>query len=206
MPTKKVKIDKLTKTEFYDTYGVSVILMKDYLSSDREFLVEILQGVADKYLAITQYAVRAELRYFKRGTYNGPNNADDVLDENVEMLKAIGVTNWKLQRKTITFDNAIILFNKGSWEEGVYGGKAWGSIATAGYKLSTLMPVRFENMKEVIKAIDYLNDLEHNNNLYLAQYCTFHLGDALDNKMDAKPDEIIYRSSTAVRNIWRDLK
>jgi len=156
-------------------------------------------------LEITLYAVRAELRYFRRGRYNHCN-AEDIVDENVDMLKELGIKNWKLERKKLSFKDATWLFKEGTWESGVYGGKAWGDIAEAGSKLESLMPVTVFTMDKVIMALDRLNDLEHNNNLYLAQYTSFNLGEALDQKADSEPSDIIRRCSDQVRSVWKDLK
>jgi len=200
----RTRLRRLTRTEFYDIYGISLILNMNVSDSDKLFLVDILQPIVDRYLEITRYAVRAELRYFRRGRYNGCG--EDIIDDNVDMLKELGIKNWKLERTKVSFKEATWLFKKGTWDTGTYGGHAWGDISEAGEKLEALTPVTVFTMPKVIMALDRLNDLEHNCNLYLAQYSSFHLGNALDDKADSEPSDIIRYCSDQVRSVWKDLK
>lgn len=202
------KIAPLTKTEFFDVYGVSLILSKKTDTATRLFLVDILAPVAQKYLAITKHATTAELRYFLSGGCKWDVDDADLPDRkkyNRKLLKKLGVTNWAKGRKTLSFDLIEQLFWDGEWEEGVYGGPAWGEIARAGCILEKQLPVTEGNLLKVISAIDRLNDLEHNCNLYLDQYSTFDLEGSLEFKLDAEADAVIQRCSKEIRDIYKEL-
>lgn len=199
-----MKIEKLTKTEFFDVYGISLILACNTVKeSTKKYLVELLSPIAQKYLDITLHAVRTELRYFRRGSHSKGDYAE-IKPENLDLLKELGISNWKAGRNKVSFVQASRLFYEGEWERHIYGGEAWGDIADEGELLRTLLPVTVSSLKKVVNAIDRLNDLEHNNSLYLAQYSTFDLLCALEFKMECNSKALIEKCSKDIRDIYRE--
>ncbi|NJL70100.1 MAG: hypothetical protein HC888_00195 [Candidatus Competibacteraceae bacterium] len=189
-------IAKLTRKEFYDVYAVSLVMNK-LKGSDKRFVVETIQEISDKYLAITLYAVRAEMRYATQGSYSNRNALRK------HGIKPSGIRLRK-ERAKIDFDLACKLFGDLDWLN-CYGGSAWRAIAKGGRKLEKFMPVSTDNLPQVIAAIDHLNDLAHNTDLYLSQYCTFSLYIELENKYETSPEDILRRSSSHIRDICEEL-
>jgi hypothetical protein len=193
------KIAKLTKKDFFDVYGISLILKETRCSKTVQYLIFILESVVQKYIDVSYYAIRAELRYFRHGAHRV--NVSGVNEDNVDLLKKLGIKNWRTQRTKLSLKDAKFLFEMGDWDD-QYGGGQWANICRAVARLEALLPITEQNVQKVISAIDYLNDLEHNNALYIDQYSTFFLVDALDNKAECSESEILAQCSPEVRTIY----
>lgn len=174
-----MSVKKLTKTEFYDVYGISLVTgEKAWLVGE---LSPLLFRLADRYIEITDAAVRSELRHIGKRT--------GIQDKR----------RYYKDRKTLDLDTCVRIFNSRTWED-QYGGSAWAKIARA---LAHLCKVRREeDFPKILLAIDRLNDLYHNNALYLESYVTFFLDEALthlDWKFDAEPEAVLRCCSDEVR-------
>jgi hypothetical protein len=94
------------------------------------------------------------------------------------------------------------MFRKGKWAD-AYGGNAWGNICKAGIDLK--QAVNSLNLRQILLYIDRLNDLEHNNALYLGQYSTFYLEMALDLKQNADENEIFSECSYDIQKLTKGI-
>ncbi len=181
----------LSSSEFHTTYGIS--LLADVVESpDKAFLVALLQPVAEHYRDITLYALRVEVRHVKEAT-----------DDGEKFLRKLGIKDFTAEvRHKLELDALIQLFTKPEWIDD-YGGDAWGEIAKTCKVLESLLPVTKMNLTKVISSIDRLNDLEHNNALYLSEYSEFDLLDALETKArkDVEARTIFSKSCPDVRKV-----
>ncbi len=202
MPGAKVK--KLTHLEFFTVYGISLLEAKAE-EHDREYLAGLLTPQAEKYRDITLYALRSELRHFLCGGAdpNGGGIAIENRQANLDLLHKLKKTWGRSTRNLLSIDEIIILFKDGAWEV-QYGGNPWEDIAKVCKKLIDSLPATRFNLKKVITHIDRLNDLEHNNSLYLVTYSTFNLEDALDIKRIVAPDELIKYCSSELQRMYRE--
>lgn len=200
-------IQKLTRTEFFTVYGISLLLhLHKIEESDLEYLSTILSPIAEKYSNITRYALNSELRHFMWGGYSQGTTtfeAEQIHDNNTNLLNKLGISWNRDIRKTLSTEMVITLFDDGAWNN-QYGGKAWGNIAKAYKALASSLPVTRFNLAEVIMYIDRLNDLEHNNSSYLETYSTFNLHSALYLKGEENPKTIINHSKKEVRELHRE--
>lgn len=177
--SKKYGIKKLNKKEFYDVYAISLIMNNQTLEQE---LLDIALPIAKKYIKITRYALGTELRHvIGFSTYD--------LTES----KRIYWTRKKLKTQEI-----IDLFDGRKWTP-QYGGTKWKKIAKGLLVLEKMYEQ--QSLQGIILAIDHLNDLEHNNNLYLGQYTTFDLYEALYDKRDRR-----YDHDSIVSQCSRELK
>lgn len=168
---------KLNLNDFYDVYGISLLMMYEIDTQTRNFLLYILKQVGKKYINISLHALTAELRYFRTG---GAQIFFSIEPENENILHKKNLRkNWGKKRKLLSIDDIKYLFKYGMWQS-EYGGRAWYNIAIAVEKL--MKSLETDNVVDIVSKIDRLNDLEHNNALYLNQYTTFDLSAALDNK------------------------
>lgn len=155
----------LNKKDFFSIYGIFLIAKdKPYLIPE---LLPLLIGVADKYIKITEYAVRSELRHY--------NNHDIYCSTRENKIP-------KNYRKICSLDDVLKLFTH-EWED-QYGGKAWYSITKTLIDLKN--SVKNKDLWKILEYIDRLNGLEHNSNMYLKGYCSFNLFDALNYKYETK--------------------
>ncbi len=193
--TKEIKkrVEKLTMCEFFDVYGISLILYKDIHNKYCQYR---LLELADKYIKITKQALRAELRHLLGAGGLRPDNNRELLD------KMNLYTNWKERRLKVTSKQALKLFRAGNWTYD-YGGKAWTEIAETIIKLENYR--KELNYNYICSYIDRLNDLEHNNALYLQTYSSFNLEEALDFKAEALPVNIFYNCHSDIADIGREL-
>lgn len=201
----KTPIGKLTKSEFYTTYGISLLADK-VEGADQEFLAVLLQEIAERYRDITLYALRDELRHFVRGAAE-EDTGGDYEEENLATLSKRGIStdfNSKV-RESLDIDTIIYLFAHGVWEC-EYGGKAWEKIAKTCKELMGTLPATRYNLKKVAADIDRLNDLEHNNDLYLSEYCTFKLYLHLEYKGESTPRQIFADSSSDIQKLAKEYR
>lgn len=196
----------ITIEEFFDVYGISLIY-NTLSKQDQKYAASLIDDIAKKYVDVTLYAVRNELEHAEDGGEGyGLNFNDEKLVKLNLGLKMCDFTSHKGKKK-IDFQKAIVLFRKLHWDP-CFGGYMWADIAEAGLELERLLPATTHNIKKVIEAIDFLNDLEHNSELYLEQ--SFASGydeeintlyEALEFKYECKPEEIFKRCSKDLRNI-----
>lgn len=194
---------KLNKTDFFDVYGISLLNKKLDLSDD--YVISLLLPIADKYFQVTYQALTAELRYFLNGGQSGNIGWKDLpfyQDNNRTVLKRMKIKNWKTHRKQLTISQIYRCFHEGEWEGG-YGGEAWANIALACKGLQNV--ITGKNIEYICLAIDRLNDLEHNNSLYLATYTSFNLYEALEYKVLATEAEILRKCSCGVQELQKFL-
>jgi hypothetical protein len=126
------------------------------------------------------------------------------LMKNNELLKHLGLKNIKKDRYKLKIEQCADIFNYLFWQE-EYGGEKWGEICLSAIYLKNKLPVTSKNIIEIISCIDALNDLEHNNNLYLANYTTFNLFSALVNKFECEENVIYKKSSKYIKNISEEI-
>jgi hypothetical protein len=196
---------KLHVKEFYDVYGISLLVDKvcDY---DLEFLCDILNPIAEKYVNITLDAVRRELRYSNYGGDSRFDYRNLRWNKNKKILSSYKIRNIRSKetRFRIDFELAIKLYTELEWESS-YGGEAWADIAIAGNNLSKILPVTKYNIKSIVSAIDKLNDLEHNNALYMSENCSFKFNSALDDKYSCDEKSIFRKCSKEIRDIYKEV-
>jgi hypothetical protein len=205
-------INKLTKTEFYDVYGISLFYGIVKLSDN--YILSLLLPIAQKYYDITYHALTAELRYFLRGEAKGfslNTNSKWDIDENfdrlfyskhnIKLLKKLKIKNWKKERKLLSLDKIYQLFHSGEWTENCFGGEAWANITLACKNLKNAIDRK--DISDICIRIDYLNDLEHNSNRYLGCYCTFSLNEELSHKFNAPEEEILNYCSPQVKELQK---
>jgi len=191
---QKTKINKLTTSNFYDVYGISLLSEKTDLSD--KYILSLLLPIAEKYVNITLHAMRCELRYFKRGTES--NIVSEPLERNIDILKQLNVKNWKKERLTLNIEKILRCFSAGDWNS-EYGGEKWANICKNCIELESY--IKLKDIPKICQAIDYLNDLEHNNACYLKDYCTFNLEMALDFKWNCEEQDIFRNCSDGVREL-----
>lgn len=162
----KNKIQKLNKTEYFSVYGLE--LLSNYTEANKKYLLELLLPIAKKYYKITNQAVRSELRHLFGACGEWEESIQERKDYNLELFKKLKIK--KFQRKKIDLSIIEKNFNNGSWLSN-YGGKSWGKICAECIELKNA--IEKKNFKDIIFHIDRLNDLEHNNALYLVSYTTF---------------------------------
>jgi hypothetical protein len=197
----------LNKTEFYDVYGISLILSKNPNIHTVEFLIYLLEPIVKKYYDISKYAILTELRHFKNGGFDSTETGSKlrgVQKHNKKILKSMGIKHWGIERNKLTIKQACFLLSKGQWDI-CYGGKAWKAIAKAILELEKSLPIVTTNIIKVISMIDLLNDLEHHTDLYLSESCTFELYNALGDKLNMSEKTLISHCSKEIRQIYNDM-
>lgn len=71
-------------------------------------------------------------------------------------------------------------------------------------KLKKVLPIKDPTgINKVLLAIDHLNDLEHNNDMFLTNYVTFNLYKALESKLEFPEDYIFDNATPALRKYRR---
>jgi hypothetical protein len=91
-----------------------------------------------------------------------------------------------------------MLFLNGHWAA-EYGGVAWAKIAREANGLE--VAIANKDINKILYSIDRLNDLEHNNDLYLRQYSTFNFNDTSQDREFYEPVDIFNRCSESVREL-----
>jgi len=183
-----MNFSKLSHREFFSVYAISLLEMNNMV--DKTELLVYLLPIAEKYLFITNKAIRHELKHTNscgRYTYSKTKR------------KKWYIPNLKKFCRECSLEDALKIFHRDSWAE-EYGGIAWAEITKEAINLKKA--VEQENLKKIILYIDRLNDLEHNTNLYLEEFCNFNLGWALNYKFEASIHEIISNSSRELIKIY----
>lgn len=149
---KPIYLNKLTKTEFFDVYGISLLHPQVTLSN--AYLLSLLLPLAQKYYNITYHAITAELRYFLRGCVSNFYNefTIEVSPTNRGLLKKLKITDFKNQRKKLKLAQIFQLFHCGDWVKNIYGGEAWAKITKACDDLKAAMATK--NIPIICMAID----------------------------------------------------
>jgi len=197
--------NKLTKEEFYDVYGISLLIDK----IDNELLLKYLIPIVKKYIKITHKACIDELEHYIVNI--GQRFSDALACWSEHDYKVAREHNNKLLRSmdTLISDNLSFfkmakLFKKGVWDIN-YGGEKWGTIAETCNKLQA--SYHRKNLKHMLFYIDHLNDLEHNNDLYLSNFVTFSaFASKCTNKSNATEEEIIKDCSIEIRRLYNKSK
>jgi len=223
-PVKKPLGKSVKVSDIYDIYAISYIIDRINERSTLIVLADILQEITNKLLSITRVALGDELIHVRSGCdfcndffenkdrkgyfvddYNENNKGrnDNALKKiNTDPIKTISIK----YRRSLSFELSEKLFRKLKWGEG-YGGKKWANIAKAAKNIEKLLPVNSRNIKTIVSALDHLIDLEHNNALYLNEYCSFCLEDILDKKKKAKrPSEFLANCSKDVKDIYKEFR
>ena len=183
-------INKLKRKEFYLIYAISLIL--PYANKkEKRFLSNLVTPIAKKYIKLTHIAAAGECCHAPTG--GGEDNCIAInasivkgLDLNIDLLEK---EDYNYLMAKIKLETAVYLFDKCEWNSS-YGGKKWKDIAESGLFLQKLLPITPENLGLTICAIDRLNALEHNNDLYLESFSSFNLTSALNHKRSTTPQEI----------------
>jgi len=186
--------NKLTKKEFYDIYGISILDNIGF--QDKSWLLILLLEVAQKYYDITYYALGSELRHFFPHCFSADSK---------KFLRRVRISKktWKENRRDLSLTKIYQIFNSGRWI-GKYGGEAWANICLACIELKNA--INSKEIKRICMAIDKLNDLEHNNSLYLNTYTTFNLDYSLYHKASCQEEEIFENCSDEVHKLYKEIK
>jgi len=167
---------------------------------ETNYLLALILPIATKYLDITTYALRSECRYFmSRIDYYHYSNAKEY---NKKILEKRGIKHHRHYRKNLTLSIMLDMFYNGKWEKD-YGGRAWGDICQAGIELN--IAIKNLNLKQILEWIDILNDLEHNNALYLQTYSTFDLPNSLGYKRYSEPAKIFKYCSYDIQKLTKGI-
>ncbi|KKL10839.1 hypothetical protein LCGC14_2551830, partial [marine sediment metagenome] len=137
---------KLKKKDFYDIYGISLFLHK----LENPFIVyDRLMEIANKYIEITDYAIRTELRYLNTGGFDGN-------DERLVPQDRLYIKNIRKYRKNCSLNKACSHFREHRRWHKEYGGGRWALIVNA---LQNLIK-NFEDKKlnKIVVDINHLND------------------------------------------------
>lgn len=192
----------LKRADFYDTYLISCVL-NVMPTNETKYIATIVDEIAQKYTSITLQAVRTELMHTRNCTYPSSDFDKLCIDICLGPLSST-LPEWAetiiKNRKQASFSQAIEIFTNLDWTDS-FGGLPWADIADYGSQLQNKLPVSYLNVSDSIVLIDYLNDLEHNNDLYLKGYATFDVQNALDNKYTMSPIDMIKWCSSEVRKI-----
>jgi hypothetical protein len=181
----------LKKSEFYDIYGISLLLNKGY----DESLLPIILPIAKKYYNITNYAVRKEIKHIYDDWHElNTNNKLLLIKYNIKDIKK---ENSKISLKLIER-----LFKKAEWDEG-YGSFSWATITKECIKLEKLL--KNPNLNELIIQIDHMNDLEHNNGQYMGDFCSFSYLNALVDKQVGCVNFVLYNCSKKVQSLYSQI-
>jgi hypothetical protein len=181
----------LKKSEFYDIYGISLLLNKGY----DDVLLPVILPIAEKYYNITNYAVRKEILHISDSWHI--KNTDNRYFLNLYNIKDINKEN-----STISLEVIKKLFKKADWDIS-YGGYPWARITKECIKLEKLL--KNPNLNDIIIQIDHMNDLEHNNDLYLGDFCSFIYVCALDNKLNGYVDFVLNNCSKQVQDLYNQI-
>lgn len=178
---KKVpRCPTLGKEEFDNFYALSFVvphLNKMRLGEVKKVIGE-LETFAKRLILVTHHACCGELEHAEDGGgYYNNNNYPTLI------LKYGGAEAFyqKLQQLEIPLEECAALFYALGWSVD-FGGEAWAWIAEAAAKLEKMLPVFESNTKEIMTQIDHLIDLEHNNALFLEDFCNFSIYAFLDDK------------------------
>jgi len=206
MPTQL----KLKKAEFYDVYGISLLYNNLTLEKGNEYLLNLLLPLAQKYFDITYQALGAELRHFVYGSPHDDINDDiknqpgysvvHAITNNRRLLRILKIKNFYKIRKQLSLQKIYRIFSDGYWCAG-YGGHRWGEICLAAINLQNSL--KTNKVPKICQAIDALNQLEHNTSLYLQQYCSFCVFDALDGASDEDVNSIFLRCSDIIIDLLK---
>jgi hypothetical protein len=186
-------MSKITLKEFYSVYGIE--LLSSFTNTDKKWLLILILPIAEKYLKHTKKACQHEAFHF------GDNSECDE-KHNAELVKRLNIENKKL--KDITLKECYALFMEGDWPDSEYGGEAWGIITKTAIELETA--IEKNNLSKIILSIDKLNQLEHNNDLYLSEYVTFNLIEHLEYKFYNDEKYILKECPLEIKKLWRDNK
>ena len=201
----KKKIERLNKTDFFDVYGIS-LLEKDHIEEDN-YLLALLLPIAEKYYNITLYALRSECRYFlssfEHDEFSENYGNKKYYEKNRKILQKRKIKTKVGYRKKLSLELILEMFKKGNWANR-YGGDVWADICQECINLKKAIDKL--NLRQILSSIDRLNDLEHNNALYLTTYSTFNLEYSLDYKSLAKEEEIFKYCSYDVQKLRKGIK
>jgi len=188
----------LKKSEFYDIYVISLLMNKGH----DDILLPFILLIAKKYLIITNWAVRKEVNHICDGTLNDEIWLKELVF-NKKLLKNMNVlTKNSNLIKDITLEQIFCIFQKCKWSCD-YGGKRWAKITEKCIELKEL--IKNPNLNELVICLDQMNDLEHNNELYMNSFCSFNFLLALDDKFKIKPSKIINKCSKKVLSIYNQI-
>jgi hypothetical protein len=197
--------DKITKEEFYDVYGASLLIDK----VDNEHLLKHLTPIIKKYIKVTHKACMGELEhcvvdigdYFADpGDYWSEEDYKNTRKENNKLLLSMNT----VISDDLSFSKIAKLFNNGVWDVN-YGGEKWGTIAETCNKLQA--SYQRKNLKHILFFIDHLNDLEHNNALYLSDFVTFTcFCEECAFKSTASEEAIIMNCSQTITRLYNKSK
>jgi len=188
-------IEKLKKKEFFDIYGISLLIHKGI---NNEVINERILYIAKKYIDITNYAVRSELRYANTG------GLSIMSERTVWKTDKKYIKNLHQTRKQLSLEKIIKLFDDDSRWHHQYGGHAWANITEALIQLKKWYEK--EDIIKILSLIYYLNDLEHNTKLYLQNYCSFDLQRALNYKRDSIEKHIFMKCSYNIQRYYNQTK
>jgi len=181
---------KLYKDEFWNVYGISILSMNSAI--DRSELLVYLLEIAEKYLKITDHAIREELRHY--------NKYGESCEDGFDCRRKVNrIKNLHKYRKSCTLKEALVLFNR-PWSE-AYGGQAWADICREAINLKEA--IKKNDLEKILMYLDRLNDLEHNTSLYLQEYCNFYLRDDLYLKSQETVEFIISKCSSEIKKLFR---
>ena len=205
----------LNKTDIYNVYALEYLIGSLRGGCDKEdisYACAIIETISKKLVKAALNAVQSELKHAVTGgeeEYDPLSliHNEEYYQENIKVLKKNKLDPKKMsslrERRRITFSIAKKLFRNLEWDM-EYGGERWRDIAKAAHSLEKLLPIdNLEKLKKSFLAIDHLIDLEHNNELFLNDFCRFCLDDVLDDKFEADFKDILRKTSNDVCSMVR---
>lgn len=140
-------------------------------------LIYYIESFANRLLSIAKLSSGQEIsKHAHDGGCSGDNNYELMPLAKRENSKAIRKTFGSLSKmrqairsRRVEQEKLTKLFQQCVWNTS-YGGKAWWNVSRTIEDLEKLLPIVESNLGEVIRVVDRLIDLEHNNDLFLQNY------------------------------------
>lgn len=186
---------KINLSEFYDIYAISLIANTYH---DKSELLVYLLPIAEKYISITTKACQEEMNHLFDSYTFEPSVDKQTIKKYYKQNKDL-LNQKKFNPKKLSLKSLSELFFAGNWDIG-YGGEAWGKIAEECINLKKA--TKQNNLLKIIFYLDRLNQLEHNNDLYLSDFTTFNLKDHLDCKFKCHDEFILNTSSKEIKKLY----
>jgi len=221
MAAKKAKkLTLLTLTDFHTFYLASHIIhctgnMRD---RDIERLCTIVESFAKRLLAHTKKSLCCELRHTASGGdtenswfINRSDSQEDVekfwedTTNGSELIQKYGsIEEFEKRRmaQDLSFSEMASLCEGLEWDYD-YGGRAWAKIARTAEQIEKMLPVFSSNLGSVAVLVDHIIDLEHNNDLYLEDCCTFNVSAFLDRKTTEMEPKDFTKAPSTLKGLYK---
>lgn len=190
--------NKIYLSEFCTIYLISLIAQT---YNDKSELLVYLLPIAEKYIEITKIACQGEMFHLFDSFNFNPAIPSHITEEHYKYNEKFlsKIQRKKFQPKKLTLKELTYLFNEADWEDG-YGGYLWANIAQECINLK--QAVKKLNLNNILFYLDRLNQLEHNNNLYLEDFTEFDIKTWLNIKFSCSDTMLLNYCSKEVKKIY----